>query len=80
MIGFGSSQSITVALIDGDDMLGPMLRGVSTAEPVFSLQRTEKEQIRRALEQTAGNRDATAKLLGISRATVYRKLKEYGLG
>ena len=33
----------------------------------------------RALKQTNGNRSAAAELLGISRATLYSKLEEYGL-
>lgn len=37
----------------------------------------EKEAIRKALEKTIGNRRAAAKLLGISEATLYRRLKLY---
>ena len=39
----------------------------------------DKERIMRALKQTNGNRSAAAELLGISRATLYSKLEEYGL-
>ena len=39
----------------------------------------DKERIMRALKQTNGNRCAAAELLGISRATLYSKLEEYGL-
>ena len=39
----------------------------------------DKERIMRALKQTNGNRRAAAELLGISRATLYSKLEEYGL-
>ena len=39
----------------------------------------EKEQIISALEQTRGNRSAAAKLLGISRLTLYRRLARFGL-
>ena len=39
----------------------------------------EKERITRALEQTEGNREMAAGLLGISRTTLYNKMKEYGI-
>jgi transcriptional regulator with PAS, ATPase and Fis domain len=39
----------------------------------------EKEAIVKALKKTSGNRRATAELLGISEATLYRRLKTYCL-
>lgn len=39
----------------------------------------EKYYIQRALELTDGNREETARLLGIGERTLYRKIKEYGL-
>ena len=39
----------------------------------------EKERIRRALKQAKDNKRQAAELLGISRATLYKKLKEYVL-
>jgi len=44
-----------------------------------SLEQLEKRAIRETLKLTAGNREQTAKLLGIGERTLYRKLKEYGL-
>ena len=40
----------------------------------------ERELIRRALEQTGGNRTRAAKLLELSHRTLLYKLREYGLG
>ena len=39
----------------------------------------EKEMILEALEQCAGNRTHTSEHLGVSRATLLAKLKEYGV-
>ena len=44
-----------------------------------SLETLEKRAIRETLKLTGGNREQTARLLGIGERTLYRKLKEYGL-
>ncbi len=44
-----------------------------------SLEQLEKRAIRETLKLTGGNREQTAKMLGIGERTLYRKLKEYGL-
>lgn len=43
-------------------------------------EKSEKEALLNALEQTAQNKVKAAKLLGISRNEIYRKMKKYGLG
>ncbi|KOG65643.1 hypothetical protein ADK76_05525 [Streptomyces griseoflavus] len=40
---------------------------------------SERDAIVRALHDTAGNREAAARQLGISRATTYRKIRLYGV-
>jgi DNA-binding NtrC family response regulator len=40
----------------------------------------ERATIERVFEQVKGDKVAAGKLLGISRATLYRKLKRYGIG
>ena len=45
----------------------------------FDLASVEKLHIQRVLNHTAGNRAEAARLLNIGIATLYRKLKEYGL-
>ncbi|PEI40598.1 sigma-54-dependent Fis family transcriptional regulator [Bacillus pseudomycoides] len=52
-------------------------------EMSYSLQKevefAEKRVIMRALEKTAGNRKEAAELLGIHRASLYRKIERYGM-
>jgi transcriptional regulator of acetoin/glycerol metabolism len=43
------------------------------------IERTEMETIRRALQEAGGNSSKAAELLGVSRATIHRKLKTYHL-
>ena len=45
----------------------------------LTLEETERETIRRSLENNGGRRKATARELNISERTLYRKIKEYGL-
>lgn len=45
----------------------------------MTLEDTERETIRRALERNEGRRKATAVELNISERTLYRKIKEFGL-
>lgn len=47
--------------------------------PDMSLDEVEREHIARTLLHHDGNRERTAKALGISRKTLYRKLQGYGL-
>lgn len=44
-----------------------------------TLKESEKEQIMEALEETRGNKEDAAALLGKSRATIYNKIEEYGI-
>ena len=57
---------------DSGDLQAGSLAGIGLA-------RLEKEAIRQTLALTKGNREQTAKLLGLGERTLYRKLKEYGL-
>lgn len=49
------------------------------SQPALTLEDTERETIRRSLENNGGRRKATARELNISERTLYRKIKEYGL-
>jgi transcriptional regulator with PAS, ATPase and Fis domain len=52
---------------------------LSAGRKALSLNEIEKQAIIDALAKTGNNRQATAKLLGISERTLYRKIKEYKL-
>ena len=43
----------------------------------LNLKRMEERLIRRALQETGGNRSRSARLLGVNRATLYNKLRAY---
>jgi two-component system response regulator HydG len=49
------------------------------ARALATLQELEQRAILQALEATKGDRVRAARLLGIGKTTIYRKLKEYGL-
>jgi DNA-binding NtrC family response regulator len=55
-------------------------RDLSRAELGGSLEEMEQRLILQALEENRGHRRRAARQLGISERTLYRKLKEYGLG
>jgi DNA-binding NtrC family response regulator len=52
--------------------------GARSKSPV-SLEEAEKQAILRALHQTHGNKKKAAEKLGIQRATLYAKLRQYGV-
>jgi transcriptional regulator of acetoin/glycerol metabolism len=58
-------------------------RGSGAAPPrrgtLSEHQRSEREQIVAALEQTGWNRARAAELIGMPRRTFYRRLSDYGL-
>src|SRR5262249_23504152 len=53
--------------------------GEGTGLPELSLEAAEREQILRALQASGGKRIEAARLLGLSRRTLYRKLDRYGI-
>lgn len=73
----GSSPEIQVR--DLPSALLYAMRNESGNQRFSTLREMEKDAIRRALEVTGGDRLRAAKLLGIGKTTVYRKIKEYNL-
>ena len=75
-------------VIDVHD-LPPAIRRISedseaeteaSAVNATDLEELERETILRVFEQTNGDKALTGRMLGISRATLYRKLKRYNIG
>ena len=54
-------------------------KSASAAEKAIDLESVEKNQILKMLKEVEGNISTCAKLLGISRNTLYRKMKQYSL-
>ena len=55
---------------------GPVMLNHETPRP---LEEVEKETVLRTLESTGGNKSETARRLGITRKTLHKKLKKYGV-
>lgn len=52
---------------------------VAPKSPVISIPESERQTISAALVAAGGARTAAARMLGIGRTTLYRKMKEYGM-
>ncbi len=82
---FAKGQALTLRDLEKFGDLPPR-SAASTAAPdgspapvVDRLDELERKQIRLALERADGNKTKAAELLGINRATLFRKLKRFGL-
>jgi two-component system response regulator HydG len=80
-----TTVEVTDRQIEADD-LPEHIRGSREIVPASSgglvgltMAQVERMMIERTLQATSGNREQTAKLLGIGTRTLYRKIKEYGL-
>jgi len=54
--------------------------GASAPEANTDLEEIERDTIQRVIEQVQGDKAQARRMLGISRATLYRKLKRYNIG
>jgi len=59
--------------------LPPEVTATPTTGSGRSLEEMERQHILQLLEECGGNRSRVARILGISRRTVYRKLRQYGI-
>ena len=73
-----------VILSDGSELTAKDIQLEQVAKPVGTTikavsEAEEERMIRQAMDRTDGNISAAAKMLGVSRPTLYVKLKNYGL-
>ena len=71
--------AITQRAGPGGGEAGPSDRVITIPESGKTLSSAEAELVRHTLEITGGNRSAAARMLGISRPTLLRKVRAHGL-
>jgi DNA-binding NtrC family response regulator len=69
-------QDLPAHLVSTSGAAAPLTEAVKKG---YTLRDLEREYIRKVLENTAGNKTEAAKVLGVDRTTLYRKLEEYKL-
>jgi sigma-54 dependent transcriptional regulator, acetoin dehydrogenase operon transcriptional activator AcoR len=62
-----------------DEARAPVGAGNASGSVGMSLEALERDAIKRAISAAGGNMSSVAKALGISRPTLYRKIKLYGI-
>lgn len=62
----------------GADKLPPECRSV-TRRTLTQMEALERDAIVRSLQDNGGNKQDAARALGMSRATIYRKINDYGI-
>jgi two-component system response regulator AtoC len=74
--GTGGASRLSRSIASEVNVAGP----ASVVGPLDAeLRSAEKKAIERALRHAGGNRSLAARLLGVSRSTLYAKLEEHGL-
>jgi len=73
------SSGVRLEFKDLPSTLAYRSENLSTGNDTARLRDLERRAIKEALDSVGGDRVRAAKLLGIGKTTIYRKLKEYGL-
>jgi two-component system response regulator HydG len=74
---FARGERRSADVLDDDS---PMEAAIIAAGEVVSIAELERQAILRTIRQLNGDKLMAARLLGIGKTTLYRKLKEYGIG
>jgi DNA-binding NtrC family response regulator len=77
-VTLGSGKFIELRDLPSTMLYRAVRRSSSRRDPA-NLEMLELQAIRQALQSTGGDRIRAAKMLGIGKTTIYRKIKEYGL-
>jgi transcriptional regulator with PAS, ATPase and Fis domain len=67
-------KDLPCQLVSNPDSTPPLAEAVAQA---YTLKDLEREYIMRVMENTSGNKTEAARILGVDRTTLYRKLEEY---
>jgi PAS domain S-box-containing protein len=59
--------------------LPPRITAAEACPPPAALSLNEREELIRILRQTDGNQSAAARLLGVSRVTIWKRMKQHGI-
>jgi len=72
-------QAGTVGFAEAEGLAPKVSLESSVLDLAHAVRSAERRAIEKALSKSNGNRNLAARLLGISRRSVYYKLQEYGL-
>jgi len=72
-------DDIEISEIESTNTAGDPEYGLGKAEDMLTLETVEKRAVEKAYMHTDRNVTQTADILGVSRATLYKKLRKYGL-
>ena len=61
---------------DNDRLIAALHEAIDKSREVIPLEQMEQEHVQRAVDQCHGNMSRTAEMLGITRQTLYKKLKK----
>jgi DNA-binding NtrC family response regulator len=79
MVVLARSERLTVRDVPAAIRGGADLTKISVVRTGMTVEEAERQLIIQALKEMDGNRTRAAKKIGISRRTLHRKLKQYGL-
>lgn len=72
---YGAADFVTKPW-DNDKLIGVLCDAIDSNREVVLLDQMEQEHVQRAVEQCRGNMSKAAEMLGITRQTLYKKLKK----